>query len=379
MLSHTASKLQVRVDTQDETVQKLRSSLAASEAGRKQTAQKLSDAVIYLEPIQKENEELKTRLLKMQPANVVSDAQINEKYEELCDDIEDWMDTHLGDTDDVVKRTLAHVKDESYKNELMQYLDLGLWKLLRGNIGSQTKFLIYMMQRPIMDKVFSHYAAGMPKEIMDGLNIIEEQMRVATGGGMFKPIPMETCPNNRTDSERISSWRAEAVRALLDSPQLVKSRERVLIQVSNDAWYLLEPFFPRHHDQERAITTFHERITVGAWELSRQIRGSPVEYRFQDAHVVGRETFTQGLRDLDRESNTLVDAETGAKVKHSAEIVFDQNGCFARRLCVIFPALIRRTPSGQTVRIGKAKLLVKMNKRPPPPSVVQRFVNTFTG
>jgi hypothetical protein len=189
MFSHTASKLQVRVDTQDETVQKLRSSLAASEAGRKQTARKLSDAVIYLEPFQKENEELKTRLLKIQPANVVSDAQINEKYEELCDDIEDWMDTHLGDTDDVVKRTLARVKDESYKNQLVQYLDPGLWKLLRDNIGSQTKFLICMMQRFIMDKIFSHYAAGMPKEIMDGLNIIEAQMRAATGGGMFKPVP----------------------------------------------------------------------------------------------------------------------------------------------------------------------------------------------
>lgn len=375
---HATAKLEAQPKVQDETIHKLRSALSASEVDRKRLEQKLEEAISHLDMVRNDNEELKGRLLRMQPTNVISDAQINQRYTDLCDDIEDWVDKHLGDTNDVVARVQAHAADSEYEKKLMQYLDFGLWKLLQGNIESQTKFLTCIIQRFVMHHILSCYAAGMSKEVTGGLNAIELQMRKSAGRGMLESAMTETKSNTCTDAERIASWRAETVRALMELPQRFKSRDQALVRISNEAWDLLQPFFPQHHDQARALSAFHERITRGAWELNRQIRSSPVDYHFEGAHVLGTETGTQGLHDADRELNVLIDADSGTKLKRSAEIHFDQTGCFARKLCIIFPALARRTPSRGILRIGKASILVKMNKRPQP-TAMRRLVNSLTG
>ena len=134
-------------------------------------------------------------------------------------------------------------------------------------------------------------------------------------------------------------------------------------RVTHDAWTLLGPLFPRTVDQHKAMTVFHERITTVAWELSRQLRTSPVQYSFNMRYVDGTISKATALYREDMEFSILLDAETGSKVRRSTDIIFNNDDSFGQRLCVIFPAFVRRNPHGQDTKIGKATLLVKLNKR----------------
>ena len=134
--------------------------------------------------------------------------------------------------------------------------------------------------------------------------------------------------------------------------------------VTHDAWGLLKPLFPKTVDQHKAMTVFHNRITTVAWELSRQLRTSPVKYSFHRRYIEGTTSEAKALYREDMECNILLDAVTGSKLRRSTDIVYDNHDSFGQRLCVIFPALVRRNPAGQDIKIGKATLLVKLNKRP---------------
>ena len=160
----------------------------------------------------------------------------------------------------------------------------------------------------------------------------------------------------------------------MELPRLAEQREQTLKRITKDALFLLRPFFPELCDTERATMAFHKRITTGAWELSRLLRSSPVGYRFEGSHVAGTQTTAHNLNAGDRETSILIDADTGSKIRQSTETIFDQNGNFGRCLCVIFS----QNTKGHEIRVGKATLLVKLNKRQPA-STVGRLVKKFTG
>ena len=159
----------------------------------KKTVQELMNHRKRNATLEKENEELNSRLLKLQPSIVVSDAQINEKYVALCDDIEDWVDTNLGDTDDVARRALSNEANETYSKTFMEYIDSGMWKLLWENVSAQIKFLVCMVQRFVMHRILTRYASGMPKDITNALSMVESQMRASKAEGMFHQLFTSDC------------------------------------------------------------------------------------------------------------------------------------------------------------------------------------------
>ena len=83
--------------------------------------------------LQNENEELKTRILKQPQPDVVSDAQLNEKYEHLCGDIEDWTDTHLRELEDLTDSVKAAFTKQDWKQQFVQYFDPGLCEMVKRN------------------------------------------------------------------------------------------------------------------------------------------------------------------------------------------------------------------------------------------------------
>jgi len=104
------------------------------------------------------------------------DAQTNEKYIALCNDIEDWIDTNLGDTDDVIRRAMSAGDNDAYGRRFFQYMDSGLWKMLQENAGAQSSIFVCMVHRLIVHRLVDLYVSGMPKEITNGLKMIETQM-----------------------------------------------------------------------------------------------------------------------------------------------------------------------------------------------------------
>ena len=142
----------------------------------KRQVQESAKNVSLCTTLQRENGELKSRLLKLQPTSIISDAQINEKYIALCDDIEDWIDTDLGDTGDVVKRAMSAGDNDAYWRRFSQYMDSGLWKMLQENPGAQSSFFLCMVHQLILHRLVDPYTSGMPKEITNGLKMIEAQM-----------------------------------------------------------------------------------------------------------------------------------------------------------------------------------------------------------
>ena len=133
--------------------------------------------------------------------------------------------------------------------------------------------------------------------------------------------------------------------------------------VTRDAWSLLKPLFPKTIDQHKAMTVFHHRITIVAWELSKQLRTSSAKYKFDERYIDGTTSKAKAIYREDMECSILLDSGTGSKLRRSTDVVFDSNGSFGQRLCVIFPALVRSKADGQDIKIGKATLLVALNKR----------------
>ena len=145
--------------------------------------------------LQNENEELKTRILKQPQPDVVSDAQLNEKYEHLCGDIEDWTDTHFGELEDVMETVIAAAAEVDWKGKFLRYFDWGLWKMLRPNDPSQLKFLACMIQRVVMHHILSRYAFGVSRELVNGLMMIEKQMKAsARDEGKKQSSVVSNCP-----------------------------------------------------------------------------------------------------------------------------------------------------------------------------------------
>ena len=215
--------------------------------------------------LQKENEELKTHILKQSQPDVVSDAQLNERYESLCADIEDWTETHLGELENVMDSAFAAAENQDWKQEFLQYFDLGLWKMLKPSDPSQLKFLACMIQRLMIHRILSVYAFGVSEEIVEGLTMIEKQMKASERDqGRKELLWFRTSLLTKIDFEHIHVWRADTVRALFDAPDVVESREQKLVMVTRDAWSLLKPLFPKTIDQHKAMTVFHHRITIVA-------------------------------------------------------------------------------------------------------------------
>lgn len=160
----------------DETKNDLRSALEASQLEGWEIKGKFETLQHQMFLVEKENGELKKRLLKLQPKDIMSDAQINDKYKNLCADIEDWVDTNLGDTNDVVDCLDSDVEEEDYARSIMIFMDAGLWKSLQGHKSAQSWFLTCVVQRFIMVRILGRYASCIPRELTKSLRIIEEQM-----------------------------------------------------------------------------------------------------------------------------------------------------------------------------------------------------------
>lgn len=236
--------------------------------------------------------------------------------------------------------------------------------LLKENVASQVKFLVCTLHRFVMHRIVSCYAFGVSREITEGLLMAEEQRRgPAQARGRQKPAVKPECMLTGIEAEQMHAWKADTLRALFEAPGIAKGREQALRKVTQEAWDLLELFFTKTIDREKVIREFHNRITVCAWELNRQLRTSPVKYRFDMSYVQGTRSASRDLYEADRKANTLMDADTGRKVKISTEIVLDRHHSFGRELCVIFPGLVRVNAEGRDIRVGKATLLVSLNKR----------------
>jgi hypothetical protein len=55
-------------------------------------------------------------------------------------------------------------------------MNSGLWKMLQENAGARSSFFVCMVHRLIVHRLVDSYASGMPKEITNGLEMIETQM-----------------------------------------------------------------------------------------------------------------------------------------------------------------------------------------------------------
>jgi hypothetical protein len=94
----------------------------------------------------------------------------------LCDDIEDWIDTNMGDTDDVIRRAMSAGDNNAYGRRFFQYMGSGLWKMLQENAGAQSSFFVCIVHRLIVHRLVEPYTSGMHKVITNGLKMIETQM-----------------------------------------------------------------------------------------------------------------------------------------------------------------------------------------------------------
>lgn len=126
--------------------------------------------------VEKENEELKSRLLKLELTDVMCDAQISGAYQTLCANIMDWVDTHLGNIDDLVDCLQCAVQNEGYGAVIMQFVDNGLWASVQAHKAPASFFLNCVVQRFVMSQILTRYASCVPLELTKSIRMIEQQM-----------------------------------------------------------------------------------------------------------------------------------------------------------------------------------------------------------
>ena len=94
----------------------------------------LTNANAQLSSMRADIERMKDRFLRMQPVNVVSDAQIGEKYDMLCDDIRDWIETEFHDVGSLFRDIYkAATASQKYLEMIGVVLDDGLFELMKEN------------------------------------------------------------------------------------------------------------------------------------------------------------------------------------------------------------------------------------------------------
>jgi hypothetical protein len=201
-LKHENSKLKKRVTKAEariranlETNDDLKSAFEACQLERSNVEEDFRQLQEQMVSTEKENGELKSRLLKLQPTDVVSDAQINDTYQTLCADIVDWVDTYLGDVDDLADCLKSGLQYEGYEALIMEFVDDGMWSTLQAHKAAASCFLQCVVQRFIMSRILTWYSSCVPAELTKSMRMIERQMQRSDTGKLTSMISSHCSAN----------------------------------------------------------------------------------------------------------------------------------------------------------------------------------------
>ena len=290
----------------------------------------------------------------MKPTEQITDAQVSEKYEHLCESIRNWVDDEISAFQDR-KGDLSMVENVStdlYMQDVIMNCSNALECLVEGYLHSL-----------LQGTIFGHHVQFWGLDSRGGELIAE------TAYGLYhldpprgKKVPnmMYFAVNTGADSITVQSWRSEAIKSIATLPW-VKDRRQVKLKMLME--HLLEEMnkrFPFVRLGSNDLARMHKSMVKPAAELEASIHMSSTEYCFSKIEFQASNSSLPPVKLSVLAQKTCIDTGTRKKIKASHFKSGNPQDHIGGLVYSIAPALLRGT--GQSVlQLHQERVLVHLD------------------
>lgn len=343
---------QGRIDTLESQLLKAQFELQREQSNAKKNVSEREELEAKLEKIETNLNNARKKLLNLQSPQYISDDQVKQAFDDLCQNIEDWVDgecqglTSLEEIFSTHSWTPLemctaehHITEDDIK--LSEELPNTRFHVIMNAIFS------FVYDRYLREERWGPSANANEELLLDGL-VEAMSMQKSTRNGLVAP---ELQSGLRfTNNPQLRRWRSETIQALQYGTYRTHIREGNLGRARRELYYMLKHFADKGANLQS--DKLRSKIIEPAYTLADMIKASTSGYKFN--FMVSSSSPDTCLKAQDVTQYRIVDAHTGTE----EAIVEDPEGSLGRlRLCV-FPALQKVQDSGERPCMSKALIVL---------------------
>ncbi|KAK5957064.1 hypothetical protein OHC33_001433 [Knufia fluminis] len=324
--SDQAKRLQQLLDEERKKTKGLQSKHA-------QEQKELSSEIAKLE---KSLAETRTKLIRLLPEDGPSDDQVKQAFEDLCHNIEAWVDLQCGDLNDLSARMEKRQWTEQDQQLLDRHITDDDVELARAYPDISPHIVMCAIVSNVFDLCLANgrWVLGMSNEEEALLNDIADH------------IP-NACGSNGHVAQK--KWRAETYRALANQQHTLEYQKMAVENITQALSSFLN-HFRNSGSGHINPTKIQDKIVEQAHKLADLGKGTMTEYRLD--FPTNSSDKNRKLEKDETSNYSFVDAGTGVEIDGN---VVQAGGKL--RLCV-FPALVKVLESGEK-RLANAMVVLQ--------------------
>ena len=331
-----------------------------AEAENRKLSRRISD-------LQAQLTEARDELLGLQPAALVSDAEVAEMCSDLGERIATWVDERTEDAEEVLEGYFEGVKGvEQLPGEVARVLD----KRVLGVAIKKPEVLPLLIQHIVharlKEEIFSR------EVLVYGLDEANVMLLQGIEEGMGELVPKRGEPSRETgvvevltcvDALTIRRWRSETLQALIKMEAFAEEQHRCGKAFAENLASTLSTMLCAPSSAPLAWQSLHTSVIVPAVKLSNAIRIAVTDYTFF-SHAFARPTERPyGVYRNEIQHHQMLDCATQKMIRPDSTLKVDEHGRIGEELFVISSGMLRvskgRGEGREGHRGGERTVMVK--------------------
>lgn len=343
---------EARINTLESQLQKVQIELQQERAKVKINVSEIEEVEARVQKIERNLGNARKKLLSLQPPQHISDDQVKQAFDDLCHNIEDWVDVEcqsltslegLFSTDDWTRLEMEMAERHITEDDLELSEE---FPNIRSNIVMNAIFS-FVYDWCLREERWSVWANANEEMLLNGL---VEAMSTQKSTQNAAIAPELQSGLRFTNNPQLRRWRSETVQALENSKYRAHVQQQNLRGSQQKLYFMLKHLADKGtHIQGDKLRS---KIIEPAYALAGMIKASTSGYKFD--FVVNSSSPDICLKAEDVTQYRIVDVHTGVE----EDILENAEGSLGRlRLCV-FPALQKVQDSGKRSCMSKALIVL---------------------
>lgn len=318
----------------------MRAELEQEQANARVYAFEKEEVEVKMRKVETNLDNARKKLLSLQPPQDISDDQVKQAFNDLCQNIEDWVDAECQDLSSIEELISANGWSDTEMRITERHITEDDIKLseefpnIRSNIVMNAIFS-FVYGCCFEETRWGGYVEAKEEVFLNGLIEVMSMQKSAYS----VPIGPEFRSGLKfANNPHLRRWRSETFQAVQNDKSRVGTRAKTLKGSVHGLFSMLKHFADKKHrvQSER----IRNKIIEPAYALADLIKASTSGYKFD--FMVNSSSLGTYLQAEDVTLYRLVDAQTGIE-----EIVEKHEGILGRlRLCV-FPGLQKVQDGGE--------------------------------